>query len=78
MDNLGNFTHISAHMLQTGFSKLEYLLSVLGSMRFKNICKLRHKLKMTKIYPNSIGHDKINLDSYTRGFTHKKKFQAIL
>ena len=28
----------------------------------KNICKLRHKLKIPKIYPNSPGNDKINLD----------------
>ena len=27
------------------------------------MCKLRHKLKKkTKFYPNSLGHDKINLD----------------
>ena len=32
----------------------------------KNICKLRHKLKIPKIYPNSLGHDKINLDLFNR------------
>ena len=55
--------HIWAYIIKTGFSKLEFLFSVLGSTVSKNICKLCHKFKkMPKIYPNSLGHDKINLD----------------
>ena len=55
--------HISEPILSKQFfSKLEFLFSVLGSMVSKHICKLRHKLKNSKIYPNSLGHDQINLD----------------
>ena len=55
--------HVSEPTLSKQFfSKLEFLFSVLGSMVSKNICKLCHKLKMPRIYPNSLGHDKINLD----------------
>ena len=43
--------HIWAHIIKTVFSKLEFLFSVLGSMVFKNICKLRHKLKNSKNLP---------------------------
>ena len=55
--------HIWAHIIKTVFfSKLELLVSVLGSMVSKNTCKLCHKLKNAKNLPNSLGHDKINLD----------------
>ena len=43
--------HIWAHIINTVFSKLEFLFSVLGSMFSKNICKLRHKLKNSKNLP---------------------------
>ena len=63
MDNLGNnSTYLSPHYQNSFFSKLDFLFSVLGSMVSKKICKFRHKMKMPKIYSNSLGHDKIKLD----------------
>ena len=43
--------HIWAHIIKTVFSKLEFLFSVLGSMVFKDICKLRNKLKNAQKLP---------------------------
>ena len=64
LTKLRQLCHISEPTLSKQFfSKLNFLFSFLGSMLSNNICKLRHKLKKrTKIYPKSLGHDKINLD----------------
>ena len=65
MDNLGNFsTYLSAYYQNFFFTKPEFLISALGSMGSRSMCKLCHKLKKSqkKNYMNSLGHDKINLD----------------
>ena len=48
MDNLGNHTTFLSLDYQTGFFKLKFLFSVLGSMVSKNISKLPQKLKNAK------------------------------
>ena len=49
--NLATFSQIWDYNCKTVFHKLQFLFSILSSILSRNMCKLRPKLRNTRIYP---------------------------